>query len=66
MISSRRMRSAGQVALLGRRLLAGERLVNMKMDLREVGWGGVDWVGLAKDGDRWRALTNTAINFRLL
>jgi hypothetical protein len=29
---------------------------NIKMDLREVGWGGVDWIYLAQDRDRWRAL----------
>jgi hypothetical protein len=29
------------------------------MDLGEVGWGDVDWIGLAKDGNRWRALVNS-------
>ena len=38
--------------------------VNIKMDLREVGGGG-DWMELAQDRDRWRALVNTVINFRL-
>jgi hypothetical protein len=28
------------------------------MDLGEMGWGGVDWIGLAQDRDRWRALVN--------
>jgi hypothetical protein len=28
---------------------------NNKMDLGEIGWGDVDWVGLAQDGDKWRA-----------
>jgi hypothetical protein len=32
------------------------------MDLVEVGWGGVDWVGLAEDRDRWRALVNSVLN----
>jgi hypothetical protein len=30
--------------------------VNIKMDLQEVGFGGVDWIGLAQDRGRWRAL----------
>jgi hypothetical protein len=29
---------------------------NIKMDLLEIGWGGVDWIGLAQDRDKWRAL----------
>jgi hypothetical protein len=33
------------------------------MDLREIGWDGVDWVDLAQDRDHWRALVNTAMNF---
>jgi len=36
----------------------------IKMDLREVRGGG-DWMGLAQDRDRWRALVNTALNFRV-
>ena len=37
---------------------------NIKMYLREVGGGG-DWMELAQDMDRWRALVNTAMNFRV-
>jgi hypothetical protein len=35
---------------------------NNKTDLREVGWGGMDWINLAQDGDRWRAVVNTVMN----
>jgi hypothetical protein len=35
---------------------------NIKMDLREIGWGGMDWVDLAQDRDQWRALVNTKMN----
>jgi hypothetical protein len=36
------------------------------MDLRVVGGGGVDWVDLAKDRDKWRALVNAVMNLRVL
>jgi hypothetical protein len=35
---------------------------NIRMDLGEIGWDGVDWVDLAQDRDRWRALVNTVMN----
>jgi hypothetical protein len=35
---------------------------NIRMDLREIGWGGIDWIDLAQDRDQWRALVNTAMN----
>jgi hypothetical protein len=35
---------------------------NIKMDLREIGWSGMDWIDLAQDGDWWRTLVNTIIN----
>jgi hypothetical protein len=35
---------------------------NIKMDLREIGWDGVDWTDMAQDRDRWRALVNTVLN----
>ena len=47
--------------LLGRSMRRWED--NIKMDLREVGWrGGRDWIDLAEDRDRWRAVVNTVMN----
>jgi hypothetical protein len=37
---------------------------NIKMDLLEIGWGSVDWIGLAQDRDKWRALVNVVMNLR--
>jgi hypothetical protein len=37
---------------------------NIKKDLGKIGWGGVDWIGLAQDRDKWRALVNGAMNLR--
>jgi hypothetical protein len=54
--------------LEGRRPLGRPRRrweVNIKMDLREVGWGGMDWINLAQDRDRWRALVNAVMNLRV-
>jgi hypothetical protein len=39
---------------------------NIKMDLLDIGWGGVDWIGLAQDRDKWRALMNAVMNLRVL
>jgi hypothetical protein len=39
--------------------------VNNKMDLQEVGCRGMDWIGLAHDRDRWRALVNAVMNVRV-
>jgi hypothetical protein len=38
---------------------------NIKMDLREIGWDGVDWIDLARDRYQWRALVNTVMNIRV-
>ena len=37
---------------------------NIKMDLQEVGCGGVDWIELARDRDRWRSLVNDVMNLQ--
>jgi hypothetical protein len=78
MKSRRMMRRAGHVAQTEKkrnayRLLVGkpERrprrrwLDNIRMDLVEVGWGDVDWIGLAQDKDRWRALVHSVLNLRV-
>jgi hypothetical protein len=38
---------------------------NIRKDLREIGWGGIDWIDLAQDRDQWRALVNTVMNLRV-
>jgi hypothetical protein len=38
---------------------------NIKMDLREIGWDGMDWIELAQDRDQWRALVNMVMNLRV-
>jgi hypothetical protein len=42
------------------------RLVdNIKMDLREMGWHGLDWIDLAQYRDQWRGLVTTVMNFQI-
>jgi hypothetical protein len=38
---------------------------NIKMDLREIEWGGMNWIDLAQDRDQWSALVNTVMNLRV-
>jgi hypothetical protein len=38
---------------------------NIKMDLREIGWDGREWIELAQDRDQWRALVNAVMNLRV-
>jgi hypothetical protein len=52
----------------GKRSLGSSRhrwVNNIRMDLVDVGWGDVDWVGLAQDSDRWRACVNSVLNLRV-
>jgi hypothetical protein len=39
---------------------------NIKIDLRNIGWDGVDWIDMAQDRDQWRALVNTLLNILVL
>jgi hypothetical protein len=38
---------------------------DIKMGLQEVGWGGMDWIDLAQDKDRWRVLVNAGLDLRV-
>jgi hypothetical protein len=38
---------------------------NSEMNLRKIGRGSADWIGLVQDSDKWRALVNATINFRV-
>jgi hypothetical protein len=52
----------------GRRALGRPRcrwLDNIRLDLVEVGWGGVEWICLVQDRDRWRALVNSVLNLQV-
>jgi hypothetical protein len=49
--------------LLGRRRRRWKD--NIKMDIREVGWGGMDWIDLTQDRERWQAVINAVMNLRV-
>jgi hypothetical protein len=38
---------------------------NIEMDLQEIGWGGMDWIDMAQDRDRWRVLVNSVLNLQV-
>jgi hypothetical protein len=77
-MKSRRMNWAGHVASMGefwwgksegKRPLGRPRRRwedGIRMDLREIGWGSVNWIQLAQDRDRWRVLVNAVMNLRVL
>jgi hypothetical protein len=46
--------------------LEDQGIDGIRMDLRETGWGSVDWIQLAQDRDRWRAVVNTVMNLRVM
>jgi hypothetical protein len=53
------------VKIEGRRPLGRTRIrwvYNIRMDPGEVGWGDVDWIGVAQDRNRWRVLVNSVLN----
>jgi hypothetical protein len=41
------------------------RMDNIKIDLRNIGWGGMDWIDLAQDREQWRALVDTVMYLRV-
>jgi hypothetical protein len=52
----------------GKRPLGRQRrrwVDNVKKDLREIGWEGMDWIDLAQNRDQWRALVNTVMKLRV-
>jgi hypothetical protein len=52
----------------GRRPLGRPRHIwedNIKMYIQEVGWGGIDWIDMAQDRDRWQALVSAVMNLRV-
>jgi hypothetical protein len=77
MIKSKRIRWAGHVARMGNkrnayRILVGKpegkrplRRPEHRWDLREIGWGGTDWIDLDWDRDQWRALVGMVMNFQV-
>jgi hypothetical protein len=48
-----------------RRLGRRKWVDNIKIDLRDIGWDGMDWIDLTQDRDQWRAVVNTVINLRV-
>jgi hypothetical protein len=49
----------------GDRDVGGWTIDNIKRDLREIEWDGMDWIDMAEDRDQWMTLVNTAMNLRV-
>jgi hypothetical protein len=64
-MKSRRMMWAGHVARMGEKRNVYRWIDNIKKDLLEIGVNVVDWIGLAQDRYRWRALVNAVMNLRV-
>jgi hypothetical protein len=72
MIKRREMRWAEHVARMGRRGMhigfwweTQNWEDNIKTDLREIGWGGMDWIFLAQNRKQWRVVLNTVISLQV-
>jgi hypothetical protein len=65
-IQNRRTSSNRDISCIAwNRLSYIDGILYIKMDHREIGFGDVDWIHLARDRDRWRALVNTVMNLRV-
>jgi hypothetical protein len=73
-VTSRRMRWVGHVAHMGGQKIVqgfggkarGKETTWKTKDLRRLAWGGVDWIRLAQDRDRWQAVVSAVMKFQVL
>jgi hypothetical protein len=67
MIKSRRMKWAGHIAAQERKARKPRYKWedNIKMYVRGIGWGSIDWIHVAQDRDQWQTLVNKIINFQV-
>jgi hypothetical protein len=45
--------------------ISSHRWEDIRMDIKDIGWEGVDWIHLTQDRDQWRAIVNTVMNLRV-